>query len=181
LSGAAFLAVAEQGRCSQGPGMTETPEAIDGEETAQRMDAFRVRCHEAGLKITPQRTAVYQALVETDEHPSAEMVCRRVRRKYPNISLDTVNRTLLTLSEMGAAFIVEGTGDAKRFDANLDDHQHFKCIRCKRIVDFHHEPFDRIAVPECLTDGFTVLRTTVYIEGVCDQCVAESPEDRRSS
>jgi len=161
--------------------MTETPEAIDGEETAQRMDAFRARCHEVGLKITPQRTAVYQALVETYEHPSAEMICRRVRRRYPNISLDTVNRTLLTLNEIGAAFIVEGTGDAKRFDANLNDHQHFKCIRCKRIVDFHHEPFDRIAVPECLTDGFTVLRTTVYIEGVCDQCCSEGQDLERSS
>ncbi len=161
--------------------MTGTPEAIDGEETAQRMDAFRARCHEAGLKVTPQRMAVYQALVETDEHPSAEMVCRRVRQRYPNISLDTVNRTLLTLSEVGVALIVEGSGDAKRYDANLGNHQHFKCIRCKRIVDFHHEPFDRITVPECVTSEFTVLRTTVYVEGVCDRCCSRSEEDGRSS
>ena len=136
----------------------------------QRLDEFRTRCREAGLKITPQRVAVYQALVETDEHPSAEMVFRRVRRTYPNVSLDTVNRTLLTLSEIGVAFIVEGSGDAKRYDANLGDHQHFRCIKCRRIVDFHHEPFDGIAVPESLTGGFTVLRTTVCVEGVCDRC-----------
>lgn len=141
-------------------------------QTAQRLDAFRAKCREASLKVTPQRVAVYQALVETDEHPSAEMVFRRVRRTYPNISLDTVNRTLLTLSEIGVAFIVEGSGDAKRFDANLGDHQHFRCMKCRRIMDFHHEPFDRIAVPKSLTGGFTVLRTTVFVEGVCDRCRA---------
>ena len=150
--------------------MSGTPETTDGKEIAQKMDAFRARCHEAGLKVTPQRMAVYKALMETDEHPSAEMVFRQVRRTYPNISLDTVNRTLLTLSEIGAALIVEGSGDAKRFDANLGNHQHFKCVRCRRIVDFHYEPFDRIAVPENLTGGFTVLRTTVCVEGLCNRC-----------
>jgi len=150
--------------------MGRTPSGIGKQALAERMAAFHVKCHEAGLRITPQRTAIYRALVETNEHPSAEMVFRQVRRVFPSISLDTVNRTLLTLSDIGTAFIVEGSGDAKRFDANLDDHQHFKCIRCKRIIDFHHEPYDRIPVPRNLPSAFAVLRTTVYVEGVCDRC-----------
>lgn len=139
-------------------------------ETERRMTTFQTRCREAGLKVTPQRMAVYKALVETTEHPSAEVVFQRVRRTFPSISLDTVNRTLLTLSDMGAAFVVEGSGDAKRFDANLGSHQHFKCLKCKRILDFHHEPFDRIDVPANLASRVTVLRKTVYLEGLCDHC-----------
>lgn len=135
-----------------------------------QMEAFQKRCRAAGLKITPQRMAVYKALLESREHPSAEAVFRQVRGVFPSISLDTVNRTLLTLSEVGVAFVVEGSGDAKRFDANLANHQHFKCVRCKRIVDFHHEPFDRIDLPDRLLGRFTVLRKTVYIEGLCDRC-----------
>jgi len=134
------------------------------------MNAFQAKCREAGLKVTPQRMAVYKALVETTEHPSAEAVFQKVRRTFPSISLDTVNRTLLTLSDMGAAFIVEGSGDAKRFDADLSAHQHFKCLKCKRIIDFHHEPFDEIDLPENLASRFTVLRKTVYLEGLCDRC-----------
>lgn len=134
------------------------------------MNAFQVKCRETGLKVTPQRMAVYKALMETTEHPSAEVVFRKVRRTFPSISLDTVNRTLLTLSEIGAAFIVEGSGDAKRFDADLTTHQHFKCLKCRRIIDFHHEPFDRIEVPENLLGRCTVLRKTVYLEGLCTQC-----------
>jgi Fur family peroxide stress response transcriptional regulator len=147
-------------------------DAGSGQEVEEHLEAFRAKCHQTGLKVTPQRVAVYKALLETTEHPCAEMVYQRVRRVLPSISLDTVNRTLLTLTEMGIAFAVEGTGDAKRFDANLKNHQHFKCLKCKRIIDFHHEPFDEIAVPENLASRFTVLRKTVYLEGFCDRCKA---------
>jgi Fur family peroxide stress response transcriptional regulator len=135
-----------------------------------KMEAFRARCREAGLKVTPQRMTVYATLLASTEHPSAEVVFREVRKIFPSISLDTVNRTLLTLNEIGMAFIVEGSGDAKRFDANLKTHQHFKCVKCKRIIDFRHEPFDEIDVPKDLRDRFTVLRKTVYLEGFCDRC-----------
>lgn len=136
----------------------------------EKMDAFRARCRQTGLKMTPQRVAVYKALIESKKHPSADTLCREVRRIFPNISLDTVNRTLLTLAEIGVAFIVEGLGDVKRFDGNLKSHQHFKCVKCKRIIDFHHKPFDDIKVPASIGEKFVVLRKTVYLEGICDLC-----------
>ena len=136
----------------------------------KEMEAFQGRCREAGLKITPQRMAVYKVLVQSKQHPSAEMVFREVRKVIPNISLDTVNRTLLTLAEIGAASIVEGSGDVKRFDGCLETHQHFKCVKCRRIFDFHYKPFDNIPVPKNISRRFTVLKKTVYLEGVCDVC-----------
>ena len=139
----------------------------------EKIDAFQLRCREVGLKITPQRIAVYKALLETNEHPSAEMVFRKVREVFPNISLDTVNRTLLTLNEIGAAFVVEGSGDAKRFDGNLQAHQHFKCVKCKKIIDFYHKPFNNVEVPASVKKRFTVLRKTVYFEGICNFCRQE--------
>jgi Fur family peroxide stress response transcriptional regulator len=141
-----------------------------GDTLKEKLDAFRAKCTQAGLKITPQRIAVYKALIETTKHPSAEMVFETIRKTFPSISLDTVNRTLLTLNKIGVAFIVEGSGEPKRFDANLQVHQHFKCVRCKRIIDFHHEPFDNISVPADIEKKFTVLRKTVYLEGICDLC-----------
>lgn len=150
--------------------MRGTTDAAAGRRIEERLEAFRSKCRETGLKITPQRMAVYRALIESTEHPCAEAVFRQVRQTFPSISLDTVNRTLLTLSDIGAAFVVEGSGDAKRFDANLKTHQHFKCVKCRRIIDFHHEAFDSLDIPENLTSRFTVLRKTVYLEGYCDLC-----------
>ena len=136
----------------------------------EKMDAFQAKCRKAGLKITPQRMAVYKVLIKSKQHPSAEIVFRKVREVLPNISLDTVNRTLLTLAEIGAAFIVEGSGDVKRFDGKLETHQHFKCVKCKRIFDFHYKPFDNITVPKSISRKFIVLKKTVYLEGICDLC-----------
>ena len=135
---------------------------------------FEEKCHAAGLKITPQRLAVYRELVKSKEHPSAMSVWQGVRHVFPNISLDTVNRTLLTLAQIGAAYIVEGSGDVKRFDAHCDDHQHFKCVKCKRIIDLDDGLFGKIDVPRELADKFEILRKTVYIEGYCDQCREKS-------
>lgn len=137
---------------------------------ADKIEAFEGLCRSAGLKVTPQRVAVYKVLVESKEHPSAESVWRQVKKDIRNISLDTVNRTLLTLSKIDAAFIVEGSGGAKRFDGNLDNHQHFKCVNCKKIFDVYHEPFNNIDVPAELDGDFEVLRKTVYFEGYCGEC-----------
>ena len=131
---------------------------------------FTGLCRESGLKVTPQRLAIYRELVVNDGHPSAEMLYEKLKRVLPTLSFDTVNRTLLTFSRIGAAFIVEGSGDARRFDGGLENHQHFKCVRCKRIVDFHHEPFDDIQLPPAMTRKFDILRKTVYVEGLCDLC-----------
>ena len=65
----------------------------------EKLNVFYERSRQVGLKITPQRLAVYKALIQTDTHPTAEEVYQMVRQELPNISLDTVNRTLLTPAE----------------------------------------------------------------------------------
>ena len=135
-----------------------------------KLNDFEQRCHVNGLKVTPQRVAVYKVLICTDIHPTAEEVYKMVRQDIHNISLDTVNRALLTLVEIGAAFQVEGTGQPRRFDGGLEDHQHFRCIKCSKVIDFHYEPFDNIEIPQHLQGQFEIMRKTVYLEGVCGTC-----------
>ena len=135
----------------------------------EKLIDFHERCRAAGLKMTPQRLAVYKALIATDMHPTAEDIYQTVRQEMPNISLDTVNRTLLTLAEIGAAFVVEGTGQPRRYDGGMDSHQHFRCLKCGKIIDFHYEPYDNIDVPDQLGQ-FRIMRKTVYLEGYCNTC-----------
>ncbi len=134
------------------------------------MQSFEKLCRGAGLRVTPQREAVYRVLIASSEHPSAEMVWREVKKQMPHVSLDTVNRTLLSFAENGLAFTVAGSGGAKRFDANMESHQHFKCVKCGKILDFHHDLFDDIETPPELPPGYKVLRATVYLEGLCKKC-----------
>lgn len=131
---------------------------------------FVERAKQYGLKITPQRMAIFDLLVGAKDHPTADMIYRRIVEKIPNISFDTVNRTLNTFSEIGIVHVVEGGGQPKRFDPDIEMHHHFRCIRCDRIVDFHHEEFNDITVPEEIDKKFSVIRKKVVLEGLCKKC-----------
>ena len=65
------------------------------------MDEIRSRFRERGLKVTPQRMAIYQALAETTAHPAADDLYRQVRAQHPMISPNTVYYTLGTLKTAG--------------------------------------------------------------------------------
>jgi len=134
------------------------------------LDFFYRRFRENGLKITPQRTAIYQELLKAKDHPSADDIYKRIVKKIPNISFDTVNRTLLTFSKIGITNVVEGYGQPKRYDPDIETHHHFRCICCSSIIDFHEKEYDNITVPEEINKKFTVINKKVVLEGLCSKC-----------
>ncbi|MGA7876678.1 MAG: transcriptional repressor [Desulfoferrobacter sp.] len=137
---------------------------------AEKIKSFEGTCRKHGLSITPQRVAIYKELISSAEHPSAVVVFKKVREYFSNISLDTVNRTLLTFHEIGLAKVVESSGDPKRFDANMEPHHHFRCIRCAKIVDFQNDSYDALEVPLEITKKFLVLEKSVHLKGLCEVC-----------
>jgi Fur family peroxide stress response transcriptional regulator len=138
--------------------------------TKEKLLSFERACREHSLSITPQRVAIYKELISSEEHPSAVTIFNKVREYFANISLDTVNRTLLTFQKIGLAKVVESSGDPKRFDPNLEPHHHFRCIRCGKIVDFKSKSYDGLEIPPELDDKFVVMEKIVHLEGFCDQC-----------
>ena len=136
----------------------------------EAVHVFRQKCRENSLKITVQRVAIYKKLTRSRTHPSAERVHRLVRRQFPNISIDTVNRTLLTFAEIGVLDVTEGYGNPRRFDPCLEAHHHLHCIRCGEIIDFHCREYDRLEIPSEISKGFQVLGKKVVIKGICKKC-----------
>lgn len=134
------------------------------------MDFFRQKCRENNLKVTPQRVVIYEELLKSKDHPNAEVLFERVKKIFPDISLDTVNRALLTFSQIGIVSVVEGKGDPRRFDPDIESHHHFRCVKCNTIIDFDHELYDNIEVPEKINKKFTVLNKKVLLQGYCNKC-----------
>ena len=145
---------------------------VGSDRTEEKLLSFESICREHGLSITPQRVAIYKELLSSLEHPSAIMIYKKVSQYYPNISLDTVNRTLLTFHKIGLAKAVGGSGDPKRFDPNLEPHHHFRCISCGEIIDFRDEFYDALEIPAEIKEKFVVLEKKVHLEGFCEQCRA---------
>jgi Fur family transcriptional regulator, peroxide stress response regulator len=132
--------------------------------------SFIDNCRSHALKVTPQRVAIYEAIADSKAHPSAEMVFQDVRDRYPNISYDTVNRTLLTFAKIGLLDVLQGQGGPRRFDPDTHTHHHFHCVHCGNVVDFEHSPFNDLVLPSELSDQFTVLKKSVLLNGVCKAC-----------
>jgi len=140
------------------------------DEQGKALNAFESKCREHRLSVTPQRIAIFRELISSSEHPSAVSIFKKVRTYYGNISLDTVNRTLLTFQEIGLAKVVESSGDPKRFDPNLDPHHHFRCVKCGKIVDFQNASYDAIEIPPEIQAKYRVMDKRVYLEGFCEDC-----------
>jgi len=123
-----------------------------------------------GLKITPQRIAVYIAATKTKSHPSAESVFKTISKDNPFISFDTVNRSLITFAQKGILNIVEGYSAARFYDHVLEEHHHYRCIKCNTLIDCHYRPYNNLPVPDDVPDKFKIKNKKVIIEGVCKNC-----------
>jgi Fur family transcriptional regulator, peroxide stress response regulator len=134
------------------------------------IEFLKNKCLENDLRITPQRTAIYQELMYASDHPSADVIYKRVIKKFPNISFDTVNRTLLSFAGMGLVRVVEGRGSPKRFDPDTESHHHFQCIKCSTIIDFRNKEYDKLEIPLDISKKLTVFNKKVILEGLCDKC-----------
>ncbi len=137
------------------------------------MEHFRAKCKGHNLSMTPQRVAVYQVVINSANHPSSEEVFHKVKKSFPDISVDTVYRTLSTFAEIGILEVVEGYGEPKRYDPDLKPHHHFRCRQCRRIVDFRDKKFDNLKPPKVITDKYSVSSVKVILEGVCDACLVK--------
>lgn len=131
---------------------------------------FKEQCVKHGLKITPQRLAIFRELQAARNHPTCDDVFQNIKKEYPYISFDTVYRTLLTFSEIGMIRVVEGYGEKKRFDSNVEKHHHLRCLQCNIIIDFIEEGYDEIKVPARLKREFHVTNKRVVLEGICKKC-----------
>lgn len=92
-----------------------------------------------GVKATSQRLVIYQALLNTFSHPTAEEIFDSIKIQNPSISLGTVYKTLDTLVEAGLAKKVQTVNDVFRFDGKVHNHSHLYCTKTNKIIDFEDE------------------------------------------
>lgn len=138
----------------------------------RKVEELIERCRDRGMNVTPQRVAIYRALLEADDHPTPEALYRRVRPAMPSMSLATIYKALDTLVGLGLAQEVSATGDVKRYDANMSRHHHLLCTGCGAIRDFDDDALDRVAPPRRL-GGFVPHLVSVQISGLCASCARE--------
>jgi Fur family transcriptional regulator, peroxide stress response regulator len=138
-------------------------------EVDARLRELMERCRAEGMNLTPQRLAIYRALLEAKDHPTPEALYDRVRSGMPTLSLATIYKTLEALAQLGLVTEMPATGQSRRFDANMEPHHHLVCDGCGSVGDYHHPGLSALTAPERIP-GFKAERIDVHVHGLCRDC-----------
>ena len=123
---------------------------------------------DAGLRVTPQRQAILEAVMVLGNHPTVDNIIEYIRDKHPHIATGTVYNVLDILVEKGIIRYVKTDRDAMRYDAFLENHHHLYCAASNRIEDYSDDELDRLlqeyfeskAIP-----GFRIDQIRLQING----------------
>lgn len=128
-----------------------------------------------GMRLTPQRLAVVDALIETaGTHPNADDIANEVSRHVAGVSLSTIYKVLGEMADLGLVHRVTIDG-VVRFDENLDAHAHLRCEACGDLVDLDTPPALIRSLHDMEThNGVRASRFEVDLTGLCAKCNAAS-------
>lgn len=94
---------------------------------------------ENGHKVTPQRLAICEDVLSSQEHPTAEMIFERVSKQHPGLSMTTVYHTLDMLKKLELIQEIRFDNRTSRFDPNTSVHVNIICQKCGKITDFQSD------------------------------------------
>jgi Fur family ferric uptake transcriptional regulator len=127
--------------------------------------------------MTKQRQVILEELRMMHNHPTADELYEKVRARLPRISLGTVYRNLDMLAGAGVIRRLENAGSQMRFDGDLHDHPHVRCISCGKIVDIDAEQEPTDCDHEMIVgSGFRLVERRVEYVGICLDCYAKQKE-----
>ena len=147
--------------------------------TKMLKESIITQLREKGLKVTPQRIAIIEVLIEQgDLHPSARLVHELAKKKKKSLSLSTTYATLDEFSQHGIIKTLEFDKMENRYETNREEHINLICERCEKILDYKVP----IAVDQrgiAKKTGFLISDTRLEYYGLCRECRKEKGSIRQ--
>jgi Fur family peroxide stress response transcriptional regulator len=133
-------------------------------------DAIIQKLKESGLRVTSQRLAIIEVLIEKGHlHPGAGLIYKEARKKSRSLSLSTTYATINEFSRHGVIKTLQFDGVENRCESNLDEHINLICERCGKIMDYKMRPsVDQKDMTK--RTGFVVTNSRLEYYGYCRDC-----------
>jgi len=137
------------------------------------IDHIRTLLSDKGLKVTPQRLSILEAIYTLNNHPTAENIIAYIRKSHPNIATGTVYKVLDVLVENNLIKKVTTDKDVMRYDGIMEKHHHIYCSNCDLIKDYKDPQLDKILMDyfkEKSLPGVEIEDIVIQIRGNFEGC-----------
>lgn len=137
------------------------------------IEDIRNKFAEKGLKITPQRVVILEAIYKLNNHPTADNIIEFIKESNPNIATGTVYKVLDALVENGLIKKVTTDKDVMRYDGIIKNHHHLYCSECDLIEDYTDEDLDKLLQEHFKNKeikGFNIEDIVLQIKGTFKKC-----------
>ncbi|MCI9467751.1 MAG: transcriptional repressor [Oscillospiraceae bacterium] len=126
---------------------------------------------ETTQRFSRKRQAIYDALMRSHAHPSAEELYHELKPDYPDLSLGTVYRNLKSMVAGGDAVCVANVEGRDRFDGHVEPHAHLVCRACGAVMDLPMTDALRDECARIADDGGVVIDPrSLRLFGLCFDC-----------
>ena len=135
------------------------------------VDDLREALRSRGLRMTPQRQLILDAIASMHGHISVDQVHQYVVRQFPDVHITTVYRTLEVLEELGVvrhAHFHDGVAQYQRTDE--PPHQHMVCTQCGADTELELDILEPLASELLRRYGFKADLAHTAIVGLCRGC-----------
>jgi Fur family ferric uptake transcriptional regulator len=137
--------------------------------------------HERGLRATPQRRLVLQAVSELG-HATPEQVCEHVQGQAASLNLSTVYRALELLEELGVVSHLHLQHGSPAYQvADHVDHLHLVCRGCGSVTEANIDLGRPLVASMLQTHGFSTDLSHLSLHGLCANCRSQAPDPGSSS
>ena len=132
------------------------------------------KLREWGVRVTPQRLAIAETVLNSDDHPSVQQIYERVRDHFPSMTLATIYSTLDVLEKSGLIQELPFP-QFSRYESNLEPHVNLVCVQCGNVIDASvgHEAVVRLKDQISSRTNFQVTGQRLDFHGWCRPCAAQ--------
>lgn len=141
------------------------------ENPQERLKEILGKLRERQFRITPQRVAILNILLNSTNHPTVDQIYEQVLVNFPTTSLATVYKTVNLLKEIGEICVIAIPDGSNRYDGrNVEPHPHVICEECKTITDLESGMLDRLMEEVSGISGYQISSHQIDFMGLCPSC-----------
>ncbi len=131
--------------------------------------AARLRDH--GLRLTPQREMILDAICEGGGHTTFDEIYERVHARAPAINQATVYRALKLFCDLGLVVAADlGCGKTVYEISGVTPHHHLVCRACGKAEQIDHTALASLCAAFERERRFTLDVNHLVLFGYCRRC-----------